>query len=142
MASLSQIVTTDASPLNHSLSVAQFFDHTQSVGMPDDDKNGGPNYLRAWREFHKMSREQLASAVGTNSNMILYLEEGQRGLSLKWLRRLAPALKTRPIFLAEIDPERADTRTMELAAAVPDEAREQVNAILETFVGKTGTDGQ
>lgn len=87
-----------------------------------------------------MTQQQLADAVGTNANMIGYLEEGERGLSLKWLRRLAPALKTTPGFLADIDPRKADTRTMELAMAIPEEAREQVNQILETFV-RDGTSG-
>jgi transcriptional regulator with XRE-family HTH domain len=136
----SQIVTGIASPQFHRLNVARIHETIQNVGMPDSDKNGGPNYLRAWREYHRMTQQQLADAVGTNANMIGYLEEGERGLSLKWLRRLAPALKTRPIFLAEIDPQKADTRTMELAAAIPDEKREQVNMILETFL-KNGTGG-
>jgi hypothetical protein len=72
--------------------------------------------------------------------VISLLEEGERGLSLKWLRRLAPPLKTRPGFIADVDPTRADTRTLELIEAIPDESRDQVNAILETFV-RNGTSG-
>lgn len=140
MASLSQIVTFEASAKYHNLCVANISRVRQNMAMTDKDKNGGPNYLRAWREFHRMSREELAQRVNTNVNMILYLEEGQRGLSLKWLRRLAPALGTTPGFLADIDPSRADTRTMELAMAIPDEKRDQVNAILETFL-RNGTQG-
>ncbi len=138
---LSHIVTIKASPDDHILCVARILQIRQNEAMADDSKNGGPNYLRAWREFNRMTQQQLADAVGTNANMIGYLEEGVRGLSLKWLRRLAPALNTRAIFLAEIDPEKADTRTMELAMAVSDDDRPQVNQILETFVKKNGTEG-
>ena len=138
---MSQIVSFKASPFCHSLCVEGFSAFAQTVSMESDDKNGGPNYLRAWREYHRMTQAELAAKVGTNANMIGYLEDGQRALSLKWLRRLAPALKTRPLFLGEIDPRKADTTTMELAMAVSDDDRPQVNAILETFVKRDGTNG-
>lgn len=53
-----------------------------------------------------MTQEQLAKAVEppTNTNMIQYLESGERGLSLKWLRRLADALQTTPGHLADFAP--------------------------------------
>lgn len=137
---MSQIVRLSSSGKYHSLCVAQNCALPQNVLMSGTDKNGGPNHLRAWREHRRMTQQQLADAVGTNANMIGYLEEGERSLSLKWLRRLAPALGTTPGFLADIDPRRADTRTMELATAIPDDKREQVNQILATFL-KDGTDG-
>ncbi|HIQ17247.1 MAG TPA: XRE family transcriptional regulator [Novosphingobium capsulatum] len=138
---MSQIVSFKASVNCHSLCVEDWPHLPQNVSMDQDDKNGGPNYLRAWREFHHMTQAELAAKVGTNANMIGYLEDGQRALSLKWLRRLAPALKTRPLFLGEIDPRKADSLTMELAMAVTDDDRPQVNTILETFVKKNGTNG-
>lgn len=105
-----------------------------------DDKNGGPNYLRQWREYRRMTQEQLAGACEppTTGSVISLLEEGERGLSLKWLRRLAPALNTRPGWLADVNPLEADTLTLELVEAIPDELRDQVQAILRTFL-KDGT---
>ena len=78
----------------------------QFGGMEAGDKNGGPNNLRAWREHKKLSQEQLAAKVvpPTSSNMIQYLESGERGLSLKWLRRLADALGITPGHLANLIP--------------------------------------
>lgn len=107
-----------------------------------DDKNGGPNYLRQWREYRQMTQEQLASACEppTTGSVISLLEEGERGLSLKWLRRLAPALNTKPGWLADVNPLTADTLTLELVEAIPDDKREQVAAILRTFL-KDGTGG-
>lgn len=135
---ISQSVTFRSRANNHSLCVERISISEHSVIMAHTDKNGGPNHLKAWREFHRMTQAQLAEKVGTNANMISYLEEGQRSLSLKWLRRLAPALNTSVGFLADIDPNNADTRTMELALAVPEDKRDQVNLILESFV-KDGT---
>lgn len=111
-------------------------------GSMSDDKNGGPNFLRQWREYRRMTQEALAAECvpPTTGSVISLLEEGERGLSLKWLRRLAPALRTRPGWLADLNPLEADTRTLELVEAVPQDQREQVNRILETFV-KNGTDG-
>ena len=107
-----------------------------------DDKNGGPNFLRAWREYRKMTQEELGAAITppTTGSVISLLEEGERGLSLKWLRKLAPALRTRVGWLAELDPSRADTRTLEMVEAVPEESREQVIRIIETFL-RDGTHG-
>ena len=89
-----------------------------------------------------MTQEELAAAIKppTTGSVISLLEEGERGLSLKWLRRLAPALRTQPGWIADINPLEADTRTLELVQAVPDDKREQVIKILETFAAN-GTDG-
>lgn len=137
---MSQTVTIRSSGIYHSLCVERISSLAQTQQMAVTDKNGGPNHLKAWREHHRLTQAELAARVGTNANMIGYLEDGQRTLSLKWLRRLAPALKTTPGFLADINPNNADTLTMELAMAVPDESREQVNQILKTFL-RNGTDG-
>lgn len=112
----------------------------QTAKMPDE-KNGGPNYLRAWREYRKMTQEELAAACKppTTGSVISLLEEGERGLSLKWLRKLAPALKTRPGYIADLNPLHADTRTLELIENIPQDQREQVTRILETFA-RTGSD--
>ncbi len=81
--------------------------------MDDGDKNGGPTQLRAWRIRRNLSQAELAAKVGTNANMIGYLESGERGLSAKWLRRLAFALDTTPGMLLDHDPS-------ELVFDVPD----------------------
>jgi transcriptional regulator with XRE-family HTH domain len=106
--------------------------HTRRV-----DKNAGPNYLRAWRLFREMTQEELAEKVGTNANVIGYLESGERGLSAKWLRRLAPALNTTPGNLLEHDPETLPTDIIDIWAHIPERERERARRILETF--KTGT---
>lgn len=102
------------------------------------DKNGGPNYLRAWREYREMTQEELAEAVEppTTGSVISLLEEGERGLSLKWLRRLAPALKTRVGFLADYDPQHLDTRALEMIESLPQDQKEQAVSILKTFARK------
>ncbi|AIT81245.1 hypothetical protein JI59_16395 [Novosphingobium pentaromativorans US6-1] len=104
------------------------------------DKNGGPNYLQAWREFRGMSQAELAAAVGTNPNMIGYLEAGERGLSAKWLRRLAPALKTQPGFILEHDPRTLPTDIIEIWINASDTERRQLVNLAQAIV-RTGTDG-
>lgn len=51
-----------------------------------------------------MTQEQLAERVGTAGNVIGLIESGQRGLSDKWLRKLAPELGTTPGFLLDHSP--------------------------------------
>jgi transcriptional regulator with XRE-family HTH domain len=108
----------------------------------DNNKNGGPNYLRAWREYMRMTQEELAALCTppTTGSVISLLEDGERGLSLKWLRRLAPALKTKPGFLAEFDPNNADTRTLDLISKLEPDQRRQVDRIIETFL-RDGSNG-
>lgn len=97
------------------------------------------NHLRAWREFRHLTQEELADLVGTAGNVIGLLESGERGLSHKWLLKLAPALGTTPGFLLDHDPNALDAAYLEAAMAVPTERRQMAIEILKTL--KTGTDG-
>lgn len=106
----------------------------------DADKNGGPNFLRAWREFRGLTQEQLADAVGTNANMVQYLETGERGLSSKWLRRLAPVLKTTPGMLLDHDPATLDSDIVDIWVNGDARQRRQLSEIAKALV-RTGTDG-
>jgi transcriptional regulator with XRE-family HTH domain len=102
-------------------------------GMP---KTKHPNHLRAWREFRKMTQEQLAEAIGTTAPVVSLLESGDRSLSLKWLLRLAPALRTTPGILLDHDPNTLDTDVLEIWARVPDSVKPQAQEILRTFTRK------
>jgi len=100
-------------------------------------KNGGPNFLKAWREYRKLSQEELAEKVGTTASMISMLETEQRGLSAKWLRRLAPALNTTPGHLLDLDPETVDTDVIDIWSAIADRDKERAKQVLLAF--RTGT---
>ena len=140
-AALSQIVTKKASPQSHILCGDSLPLAWQSVIMDDDqtDKNGGPNFLRQWREFRGMTQEELAAKVDTNANMIGYLEGGKRGLSAKWLRKLAPALDTAPGMILDHDPHLLDSDIVEIWMTASSRQRRQIADIAKTIL-KTGTD--
>lgn len=106
--------------------------------MESGDKNGGPNYLQAWRLFRGLSQSELAERVGTNQNMIGYLESGDRGLSAKWLRKLAPALDTTPGMILEHDPRELDADVIDIWAHASDRVKRQISEIAKTIV-RTGT---
>lgn len=139
MPSLSQIVTTDASPSFHILCGAFSVTECDIAGM-DADKNGGPNNLRVWREFRKLTQAELAERVGTNANMIGYLESGERGLSAKWLRKLADALKTTPGMLLDHDPNNLDSDIIDIWVNGDDRQKRQLSEIAKALV-RTGTAG-
>lgn len=98
------------------------------------------NHLRAWREFRKMTQEQLAEKAGTDKGVISLLEGGHRGLSDKWLRRLAPILGTQPGHLLDHDPADLDNDIIDIWTRIADGDREQAIRVLRSFV-KTGTNG-
>ena len=106
---------------------------SQAARMPKKTSKQAANHLRAWREFRRMTQEQLAESVGTAGNVIGLLESGERGLSHKWLLKLAPALGTTPGFLLDHSPYDLDTSFLDAALSVPPENRAQALAILQTF---------
>lgn len=141
MATMSQIVNISSSRRFHNLcvDVSQALSHNVTMDS-GDNKNGGPNYLRDWRERRKMTQAELAEAVGTNANMIGYLEAGERGLSAKWLRRLAPPLKITPGWLLDVDPSDVSDDMIDAWLSASDPQRRQIASIAKTIV-KDGTNG-
>lgn len=105
----------------------------------ETEKNAGPNYLGAWRRFRKMSQEALADSVGTTKAVISLLESGQRPLSAKWLRKLAPVLGTTPGHLLDHDPNDMSADIFDIWMAADQRQRRQLSDIARTIV-KTGTD--
>ncbi len=95
------------------------------------------NYLRAWREHRRMTQTKLAEAVGTTGAVISLLESGDRGLSAKWLFKLAPVLGTTTGHLLQTDPNDVADDILEIWANIPEESREQARDVLKTFRAKT-----
>lgn len=102
-------------------------------------RNGGPNHLKAWREFMKLSQEQLAERVKTTPSMISMLETDQRGLSAKWLHRLADALGTTAGFLLDHNPHELPRDLLEIWLKANERQKRQITDIAKTIV-LTGTD--
>ena len=91
------------------------------------------NFLRAWREYRRMTQGHLAEAVDTTGAVISLLESGQRGLSDKWLRRLAPVLGTTPGHLLDVNPNEASSDILDIWAAVPEDKRDLAREVMKTF---------
>lgn len=107
--------------------------------MEEQDKNGGPNYPREWRKFRRLTQQQLADKVGTNANMIQYLESGERGLSAKWLRRLAPVLDTTSGMILDHNPYELDSDIIDIWVTASNRERRQIAEIARTIL-RTGTE--
>jgi transcriptional regulator with XRE-family HTH domain len=105
--------------------------------MPKKPTKKAANHLRAWREFRGMSQEELAAKADTAGNVISLIESGERGLSHKWLQRLAPLLGTTPGFLLDYDPNDLDAAYLEAVMSVPKGRRQEALEILRIL--KTGT---
>lgn len=125
-----------------SLSKDADFSLLQTATMAKTSDEREVNYLRAWREFRRMTQEQLGAALDppTTGSVISLLEDGKRKLSPKWLRRLAPALGTQPGFLLDHDPNSIPTDFLDVIRRIPDDRKDQALSILETFA-HTGTNG-
>lgn len=97
-----------------------------------------PHFLREWRKHSRMTQQELADAIGTTKSVISDLERGELQLSPKWLRRLAPVLKTQPGHILDHDPETLDSDIIDIWAHIDDRDREQAIRVLRSFV-RTGT---
>jgi transcriptional regulator with XRE-family HTH domain len=106
---------------------------SQTARMVKVSSKPSMNHLRAWREFNRMSQEELGKKVGTAGNVIGLLESGERGLSDKWLRKLAPALGTTPGFLLDHDPDDIDRDLLEAVRDIAATDKQRVLQILQTF---------
>lgn len=105
--------------------------------MDQDESNGGPNFLRAWREHRKMSQQELAEKAETTHQVIGYLERGRTQLSAKWLRKLAPILDTTPGMLLEHHPDELGADIIEIWSRIPERQRARAARVLREL---TGTD--
>ena len=109
-------------------------------GMDDDGINGGPNHLEAWRRKAGMSQTELAAAVETTQGMIAHLESDRRGLSAKWLRRLAQALNTTPGMLLDHNPDDLSADVIDMWSNANLKQKRQITDIARTIVSD-GTNG-
>jgi transcriptional regulator with XRE-family HTH domain len=124
-----QIATFFATPNVCRLRLHHDVNHAHFANMAEEPRN----HLKAWREYRRMTQEELAVAVETTPAVISLLESGKRALSPKWLWRLAPILKTRPGMLLEHDPETLDSHVMEVWATIPEMSKPQAMRVLEQF---------
>lgn len=99
------------------------------------------HYLMEWREFRHMTQEQLAASLKppTTASVISLLENRERGLSNKWLERLAPVLGTKKGFILDVDPNSVSTSVLEIFGSLSATDQKQALDILETFKRRTGS---
>lgn len=92
-----------------------------------------PHYLRQWRLRAKLTQEQLADAIGTTKSVISELERFNVQLSPKWLRKIAPVLKTQDGYILDYDPDDLDEDILAAWADIPVENRPQALRVLRSF---------
>jgi len=103
------------------------------VRMGKKSTKAAANHLRAWRELAGLTQDQLAELVGTAGNVIGLLEAGQRGLSDKWLRKLAPHLGTTPGFLLDHHPDDMNNDLFDVWGRIPDDRKSEAREMLEVI---------
>jgi plasmid maintenance system antidote protein VapI len=117
---------------------------SQTADMGNEqDKNGGPNHLRAWMEYRGVKGIDLAEALGGNvtPGMVSDLVNSNRALSAKWLRRIAPILKTTPGMLLDHDPRELDADIIDLwSHADKRQQRQLIDLARVVVTDRTGTD--
>lgn len=98
-----------------------------------------PHYLREWRHFRRMTQQELADEIGTSKTVISEMERGNLQLSPKWLRKMAPVLKTQPGYILDHDPNDLDSDIIDIWGRIDERDKEQALRVLRSFE-RTGTD--
>ena len=92
-----------------------------------------PHHLREWRIYRKLTLEQLGELVGTTKGVVHELENTKRELGRKWLWKFSKALRIRPGFILEYNPESIDTDMIKVWAEIPEEERHKAIKSLKVF---------
>lgn len=143
MSALQHIVAANASPKCNVPAISGLEGWRHTGYMNDDDSNGGPNHLRAWREYRGLSQMELAEKIGTTHQVIGYLERGRTQLSAKWLRKLAPALDTTPGHLLDHAPNELSTDIIEMWSMADLSEKQQIVDLANVVIrGKGGAKGR
>lgn len=130
MPSISHIVKAKARTKYHSFAKANSNLPFHNVKVA---KERIPNQLKAWREFRRMTQEELAAKADTTASQISMLESGERGLTHKWALKLAPILKTNPGHLFDTDPLELDNDVHDIWINIDKRDRARALKVLRSF---------
>lgn len=96
-------------------------------------KDAPRHYLKEWRELREFTQQSLADAVGTSKSVISELESNKKGLSHKWLARLAPPLQTTPGALLDYHPDSVDLEMLDHFLAYDGDNRQSALRVLKAL---------
>lgn len=92
-------------------------------------------FIRAWRNFRRLTLEQVGERVGVTAGALSQLERGEVQYTQPMLEALADALSCEPADLLIRDP-RHEAGIMLVWNQIPESDRAQVIEVLKTFVSK------
>jgi transcriptional regulator with XRE-family HTH domain len=93
-----------------------------------------PNFLKAWREYRKLTQDQLAGAADVSPPQISKIETGEAKFSHDSLYLLSRALSCSAADLLGRDPTRQlDLALWEMVNALSDDQKRQLIAIVEAI---------
>ena len=96
-------------------------------------------FLKEWREFRRLTQEQLADRIGISRVMVSKIERGLNPYHQAFLEAAAVALMCEPADLLVRDPSQPDA-IWSVWDSIPAADKPRAIAILKTFAGtKTGT---
>lgn len=102
-------------------------------------------YAAAWRDFKKITQQELADEVGSSRGQVSDLETGAKTrYNRDWVKKFSDALGVRPGFLIDVNPFTMWEGQDRLEDAVRRLSTDDRNAVLDMatrLVPKTGTDG-
>jgi len=100
-------------------------------------KTKGKNYIRAWREYRRLSLEKVADRVGTSHSTLSRVERGLQPYNQLLLEAIADALRCEPVDLLIRDPSDPDGIWSIWDGLSPPQRRQAIAVI--SAIKQTGT---
>ena len=97
----------------------------------------GKNYIRAWREYRRLSLEKVADRVGTSHSTLSRVERGLQPYNQLLLEAIADALRCEPVDLLIRDPSDPDGIWSIWDGLSPPQRRQAIAVI--SAIKQTGT---
>ena len=113
-----------------------------AIGEPGAQAERAPgvaHHLAAWRDYRRMTGDDLAGALGVSLQMVEGWERGDIDLSDKWLRRIAQLFETTPGLILDVDPAAVASGLLELWQGEVQRQREMSDKL--QAIRRTGTAG-
>src|SRR3546814_15518933 len=104
----SHITNFQASANVRNLPGGQAFGNPHNANMNKEayqEKNGGPNHVRAWRRVRGLTAAAVAEPIGASKRHYGDLANRKRGMPPRWLRLIPEALNVTSGHLADYAPE-------------------------------------
>ena len=105
-------------------------------GVRNQENNGGPNHIAAWRKARGFSQKEIAEMLGVTVTHVWLLEHGERKVTAKGLRRLGQVLGVPGGTVLDYGPDDPEPGLLGYWRAASESQRANILAHIQNLLSK------